>query len=106
GIVATSEASTGGARVAAMPKLSWPLAILAALACTRPPLARAAPAPAPATTPDAKPDDAKSSDAKSEELKPEEKTSTGAVTIGGRRIDYTAIAGTLVVHSSPARLRT
>jgi carboxypeptidase C (cathepsin A) len=79
-----------------MPKLSWPLAILvilAALACAHPPLARAAPAPAPATKPDAKPDG---------ELKPEEKTSTGAVTIGGRRIDYTAIAGTLVVHPRSA----
>jgi carboxypeptidase C (cathepsin A) len=85
-----------------MPKLSWPLAILAALACTRPPLARAAPAPAPATKPDAKPDDARSSAARPEELKPEEKTSTGAVTIGGRRIDYTAIAGTLVVHPRSA----
>ncbi len=29
---------------------------------------------------------------------PEEKTSTGSVTVGGQRIDYRAVAGTLVVH--------
>src|SRR5580765_5141147 len=53
------------ARVTAMPKLALSLAILAAVACNRPSLARAAPAaPAPAATVDAKPDDAKFSDAK------------------------------------------
>ena len=31
-------------------------------------------------------------------FKPEEKTSDGSVTVGGKRIDYQAIAGTLVVH--------
>ncbi len=34
--------------------------------------------------------------AKTDEPKPEEQTTKGAVTIGGRRVDYTAIAGTLV----------
>ncbi len=36
--------------------------------------------------------------AKIEHFKPEEKTSDGSVTIGGRKIDYHAAAGTLVVH--------
>jgi carboxypeptidase C (cathepsin A) len=83
-----------------MQKLVWSLAVLAA-ACAQPNLARAAPA-APAVTradeakPDAKPNE------KSDELKPEEKTSRGAVTVGGRRIDYSAVAGTLVVHPRDA----
>jgi carboxypeptidase C (cathepsin A) len=33
-----------------------------------------------------------------EHFKPEERNSEGSVTIGGRKIDYRAIAGTLVVH--------
>jgi carboxypeptidase C (cathepsin A) len=36
------------------------------------------------------------------ELKPEEKITTGAVTVGGKKIDYRAIAGTLVVHPKGA----
>jgi len=35
---------------------------------------------------------------KIEHLKPEEQTSDGSVTVGGSRIDYLAIAGTLTVH--------
>jgi carboxypeptidase C (cathepsin A) len=82
-----------------MQKLAWSFAVVAALSCAHPSVAHSAPtAPAPAA---AKPDDAKPGD-KSEELKPEEKTSKGWVTIGGRRIDYTAIAGTLVVHPKNA----
>jgi carboxypeptidase C (cathepsin A) len=34
-----------------------------------------------------------------ETFKPEEKQSEGSVTVGGQRIDYQAIAGTLVVHA-------
>ncbi|HEX8106574.1 MAG TPA: hypothetical protein VF516_02550, partial [Kofleriaceae bacterium] len=81
------------------------LAVLVAVSCAYPPAARAAPTPAapPAAKPDeAKPGDATPGDAKPDELKPEEKTSRGAVTVGGRRIDYTAIAGTLVVHPKGA----
>ena len=37
--------------------------------------------------------------AKIEGFKPEEKTSEGSVTVGGRRVDYQAAAGTLVVHA-------
>ncbi len=33
------------------------------------------------------------------EFKPTESTSTGTVTVGGSRIDYQAVAGTLVVHA-------
>jgi carboxypeptidase C (cathepsin A) len=36
--------------------------------------------------------------AKVESLKPEEQTSEGSVTVDGSRIDYQAVAGTLVVH--------
>jgi carboxypeptidase C (cathepsin A) len=36
--------------------------------------------------------------AKIEHLKPEEQTSEGSVTVAGSRIDYQAVAGTLVVH--------
>jgi carboxypeptidase C (cathepsin A) len=56
----------------------------------------------------AKPGDAKSGDAKSGDAKPasaaeqhfapEQQTSRGSVTIDGRRVDYDAYAGTLVVH--------
>jgi carboxypeptidase C (cathepsin A) len=86
-----------------MQKLVWSVAVLAAVSCARPSLARAAPAPA--TPAVAKPDEAKpdaKADAKPDELKPEEKTSRGAVTIGGRRFDYSAVAGTLVVHPKDA----
>jgi carboxypeptidase C (cathepsin A) len=51
--------------------------------------ARGADAPAPAAAPDA---------AAAESFRPEEKQSDGSVVIGGQRIDYQAIAGTLVVH--------
>ncbi|HEX3481832.1 MAG TPA: hypothetical protein VHT91_42760 [Kofleriaceae bacterium] len=84
-----------------MQKLSWSLAALVALSCAHPAAALAAPTPAapPAARPDeAKPGEARPGEAKPDELKPEEKTSRGSVTAGGRRIDYTAIAGTLVVH--------
>jgi len=36
--------------------------------------------------------------AKIESFKPQEQTSEGAVTVDGSRIDYQAVAGTLVVH--------
>src|SRR5882757_2017743 len=36
---------------------------------------------------------------KPESFKPESKTSEGSVTVGGRHIDYQAVAGTLVVHA-------
>src|SRR5450432_94800 len=39
------------------------------------------------------------SDAPIETFKPEEKQSEGSVTIGGQKIDYQAMAGTLVVHA-------
>src|SRR5262249_60088152 len=79
------------------------VAVLTAVSCAPANLARAAPAPA--TPAVAKPDEAKPADKpgdKADELKPEEKTSRSAVTIGGRRVDYTAIAGTLVVHPKDA----
>jgi carboxypeptidase C (cathepsin A) len=83
-------------------KLAWSLAVFAAVACSHPSLAGAAPAaPAPTAKTDDKSADAKLGD-KPDEMKPEEKTSRGAVTIGGRRIDYTAIAGTLIVHPRSA----
>ena len=41
---------------------------------------------------------AKLSPAKIEQVKPEEQTSDGSVTVAGSRIDYQAIAGTLIVH--------
>lgn len=88
-----------------MQKLAWSCAVLAALSCTHSTLARAAPAaptPVAAKAGDDKAGDGKAGDGKAEELKPEEKTSRGAVTIGGRRIEYTAVAGTLVVHPRDA----
>ncbi len=36
---------------------------------------------------------------KTEEFKPEERASEGSVVAGGRRMDYRAVAGTLVVHA-------
>jgi carboxypeptidase C (cathepsin A) len=51
--------------------------------------AQGADAPAPAAAPEA---------AAVESFRPEEKQSDGSVVIGGQRIDYQAIAGTLVVH--------
>lgn len=78
-----------------MTKFAWSVAILTAMSCATPSVAGAAPTtPAPVAN---KSDDAKPGD-RHDELKPEEKTTRGAVTIGGRRIDYTAVAGTLVVH--------
>jgi carboxypeptidase C (cathepsin A) len=44
-------------------------------------------------------DKGKSESAMPESFKPEEKQSEGSVTIGGQRIDYQAMAGTLVVHA-------
>ena len=41
--------------------------------------------------------------AKVESFKPEEQTSEGSVTVDGSRIDYQAVAGTLVVHPKPAK---
>jgi len=86
-----------------MQKLVCSLAVLSALWCARPDLARAAPV-APPTAPraDEIKADVRPGDARSEELKPEERHSRGAVTIGGRRIDYAAVAGTLVVHPKGA----
>src|ERR1051325_143359 len=86
-----------------MQKLAGSVAVLAAVSCARPNLARAAPPPA--TTAAAKTDEAKpaaKADARPAERRPEERTSRGAVTIGGRRIDYSAVAGTLVVHPKDA----
>ena len=45
-----------------------------------------------------KSDDGKSDEAKAEHFAPEEHVTSGSVTIGGRKIEYQAIAGTLVVH--------
>ena len=87
-----------------MQKLTRSIAVLVAVSCAHPVAALAAPTPAApsAARPDeAKPGEAKG-DAKPDELKPEEKTSRGSVTAGGRRIDYTAVAGTLVVHPKGA----
>jgi carboxypeptidase C (cathepsin A) len=83
-----------------MQKLLWSLAVLAAVSCAGPATvaaAPAAPAPPAARADEPKPD-AKPGDGKPDELKPEEKTSRGSVAISGRRVDYTAISGTLVVH--------
>jgi carboxypeptidase C (cathepsin A) len=44
-------------------------------------------------------DKGKSESAMPESFKPEEKQSEGSVTIGGQKIDYQAMAGTLVVHA-------
>jgi carboxypeptidase C (cathepsin A) len=86
-----------------MKKLVWSVAVLAAVSCARPSLARAAPAAPAAQVPAAaKPGDPRPGDLKPDELKPEDKTTRGSVTIGGRRIDYTAVAGTLVVHPKNA----
>src|ERR1043165_8332750 len=83
-----------------MQHLVWSVAVLAAVSCARPNIARAAPAPAMSAV--VKPADARPGDANPDELKAEEKTSRGQVTIGGRRIDYSAVAGTLVVHPKDA----
>jgi carboxypeptidase C (cathepsin A) len=86
-----------------MQKLAWSLAVLAAVSCAHPNLAAAAPPAAPVVAkPDQPKPEARPGDTRPDELKPEEKTSRGAVTIGGRRIDYTAVAGTLVVHPKNA----
>ncbi len=67
----------------------------AALLCTCVLLAAAAPPPkAPAEGAAAD----KADDSAAGAFKPVTKTSDGSVTIGGKRIDYQAIAGTLVVH--------
>ena len=59
-------------------------------------------APAKAKTPDkaadAKKDDKKADDADGGFFQPEQADSDGSVTTGGQRIDYHAVAGTLVVH--------
>jgi len=43
-------------------------------------------------------DDGKSEEAKAEHFAPEEHATTGSVVIGGRKVEYQAIAGTLVIH--------
>jgi carboxypeptidase C (cathepsin A) len=77
-----------------MRTLSWLVIAPVVLSCATHSLAGDAPAkptaaaPAAATPPEpAKPD----------ELKAEEQKTKGSVTVGGKRIDYTAIAGTLIV---------
>ena len=55
-------------------------------------------ASADAPKPDAKSDTTKSAPAKPF-FKPTESTTSGSVTIDGRRIDYQAVAGTIVVHA-------
>ena len=52
-----------------------------------------------ATPKDKDKDKGKSESSMPESFKPEEKQSEGSVTIGGQKIDYQAIAGTLVVHA-------
>jgi carboxypeptidase C (cathepsin A) len=54
--------------------------------------------PAAESTEAAKVPDAKAATVAVEHFKPEQQTSKGSVTIEGRRIDYDAYAGTLVVH--------
>src|SRR5512135_850928 len=79
-------------KVAAMRAPTWLLVAPILLSCAHsmagdaPPKPAAVPA-ALAPPPEAKPD----------ELKPEEVKTKETVTVGGKRIDYTAIAGTLVI---------
>ena len=90
-----------------MRKLAWLFAIPIVFGCTTGTQAQAkvpaSPDPS-ADAPDDKPDkDAKPGDKdkdkdKPDELKPESHESKGSVVVGSRRIEYTAIAGTLVVH--------
>jgi carboxypeptidase C (cathepsin A) len=61
-------------------------------------LAADAPAVKAPDPPPAKDTAAKAPPAKFEPLTAEEKTSEGSATIGGRKIDYQAVAGTLIVH--------
>ena len=68
------------------------LRLVAALA------AIAAPALAQATPDRDAPDAAKAAPAPVTHFTPESTTTTGSVTVGGTRIDYDAVAGTLVVH--------
>jgi carboxypeptidase C (cathepsin A) len=70
------------------------LSLLMSLAAL--PLAAAEPSAASAAT--AVTVSGKSDEAKPLSFKPEEQASKGAVTIGGKRLDYDAYAGTLVVH--------
>jgi carboxypeptidase C (cathepsin A) len=61
-------------------------------------LSLAAPAALAADPPKEKDAERVTSSAKFEPFTPEEKTSEGSVTIGGRKIDYQAAIGTLIVH--------
>jgi carboxypeptidase C (cathepsin A) len=77
---------------------AWAIVVAAALSCAPPSFlgaAVAAPAPPPVSV---KLVDDKPAVATLDELKPEERTTKGAVAIDGRRIDYSAVAGTLVVR--------
>ena len=76
---------------------SWTAALAALVVLAANPAA-AADAPAATAAAAAAANDTKPSPAASS-FKPEEVRTTGAVTIGGRRVDYDAVAGTLVVHA-------
>jgi carboxypeptidase C (cathepsin A) len=86
-----------------MRKLAWLFTIPLAFACTSTTVAQAKPPADPDTSAD-KPGDggdkdkAKPDKDAPEELKAESHDSKGSVTVGGRRIDYSAVAGTLIVH--------
>jgi carboxypeptidase C (cathepsin A) len=78
-----------------MQRHPWFVAVPLVVACAAPVQAEPrTPKPPPPATAAAVEADA----ARSPELKPEEKITTGSVTVSGKRIDYRAIAGTLVVH--------
>jgi carboxypeptidase C (cathepsin A) len=71
--------------------------VLPVMGCGGPALADGPPKDATAAKPDAK-GDASVNPRLPRHFTPEEKVSTGSVLTGGQRIDYRAIAGTLVVH--------
>jgi carboxypeptidase C (cathepsin A) len=73
---------------------SMRITLLAALALLSPALALSESGPASSD----KPAEASKPGAKPESFQPEEQKTHGSVTVGGRKIDYEAVAGTLVVH--------
>jgi len=52
---------------------------------------------------DAAPDQARSASVQAALLTPQSSTTSGSVTVGGKRIDYNAVAGTLVLHGQGSK---
>src|ERR1700733_9364688 len=81
-----------------MRKLARVVGVSILMSCAASSLAKAPADPKADNKPDGKDGKDGKDKGSAAELQPESETTRGAVTIAGHRVDYTAIAGTLIVH--------